>query len=57
MRHSVSQAEAKADKAISVAGNVQWLSDYKSPGGHTIAFSWNGEKLLVFVDGNNVRSW
>lgn len=54
---SVSQAEVKADKAISAAANVRRLSDYKSPGGHTIAFSWNGEKLLVYVDGNNVRSW
>lgn len=54
---SVSQAEVKADKAISAAANVRWLSDYKSPGRHTIAFSWNGEKLLVYVDGNNVRSW
>lgn len=25
--------------------------------GHTIGFSWNGEKLLVYVDGNLVRSW
>lgn len=57
MRHSVSQVETKADKAISAASSVRWLDDYKSPGGHTIAFSWNGEKLLVFVDGNNVRSW
>ena len=57
MRHSVSQVETKADKAISAASSIQWLNDYKSPGGHTIAFSWNGEKLLVFVDGNNVLSW
>ncbi len=33
------------------------LDDYMHPGSHTIAFSWNGEKLLVVVDGNNVRSW
>ena len=54
---SVSQVETKADKAISAASSIRWLNDYKSPGGHTIAFSWNGEKLLVFVDGSNVRSW
>lgn len=24
--------------------------------GHTIGFSWNGGKLLVYVDGNLVRS-
>lgn len=58
MRHSVSQANAKADKAISAAADVRYLSDYMSgASGHTIAFSWNGEKLLVYVDGNLVRSW
>lgn len=36
------------------------LADYNTgtdTHGHTIGFSWNGEKLLVYVDGNLVRSW
>lgn len=36
------------------------LADYSTgldTHGHTIGFSWNGEKLLVYVDGNLVRSW
>lgn len=38
----------------------RYLADYStgpSTYGHAIGFSWNGEKLLVFVDGTNVRSW
>ena len=64
MRDSVSQTAAKADAAVEKANQAasstnmaKRLDDYMHPGSHTIAFSWNGEKLLVVVDGNNVRSW
>lgn len=53
---SVSEADAKADKAISAANSVKKLNDYNDTG-HKIAFSWDGSKLLVFVDGTQVREW
>lgn len=57
IRDSVSQVATKADKAISAANSVQQLKDYNAAGGHKIGFSWDGSKLLVFVDGIKVREW
>ena len=59
---SVSQAVAKTDKLRSdFDGHMHSiLADYSTgtdTRGHTIGFSWNGEKLLVYVDGSLVRSW
>lgn len=59
---SVSQAVEKTDKLRSDFDGHRhsFLADYSTGldiHGHTIGFSWNGEKLLVFVDGSNVRSW
>ncbi|WP_417576059.1 hypothetical protein [Paratractidigestivibacter sp.] len=59
---SVSQAVAKTDKLRSDFDGHKHstLADYSTgldTHGHTIGFSWNGEKLLVYVDGNLVRSW
>lgn len=31
------------------------LDDYMRPRGHTIAISWDGEKIRFYVDGSNVR--
>ena len=60
---SVSQASAKADAAMEKANQAasstnmaKRLDDYMHPGGHTIAISWDGEKLLFYVDGNRVRT-
>lgn len=46
----------KANKAASSTNMAKWLDDYMRPGGHTIAISWDGEKLLFYVDGNGVRT-
>ena len=59
---SVSQAAAKTDKLRSDFGGHKHssLADYNTGSdihGHTIGFSWNGEKLLVYVDGSLVRLW
>lgn len=46
----------KANQAASSTNMAKRLDDYMHPGGHTIAISWNGEKLLFYVDGNRVRT-
>ena len=63
MRHSVSQASAKADaamkkanKAASSTNMAKWLDDYMHSGGHTIAIAWDGANLRFYVDGNNIRT-
>lgn len=34
----------------------QWLYDCKN-GGHTIGVSWNGSKMLFYIDGQLIREW
>ena len=46
----------KANQAASSTNMAKRLDDYMRPGGHTIAISWDGEKLLFYVDGNRVRT-
>ena len=59
---SVSQAVAKTEKLRSDFDGHRhsFLADCSTgldTNGHAIGFSWTGEKLLVYVDGNLVRSW
>lgn len=45
----------KANQAASSTNMAKCLDDYMRPGVHTITISWDGEKLLFYVDGNRVR--
>lgn len=58
-RHSVSQAEAKTDKLASDLDEHNYVADYiyGKDAGHTIGFSWKDNKLNVYVDGIQIRSW
>ena len=59
LHYSVSQAEAKTDKLASDLDKHSYVADYiyGKDNGHIIGFSWEGNKLNVYVDGIYIRSW
>ena len=56
LKKSLSEINSKLNGKSDINHRHQYLYDYKNDG-HTIGISWNGSKMLFYIDGQLIREW
>lgn len=54
--YTESEINSKLNGKSDINHRHQWLYDCKNDG-HTFGISWNGSKMLFYVDGQLMREW